>query len=418
MKRDPRTESSRKTISRSAGRELQELIEQITVDAYGEGEQLWAFRQAFEDELPVPCSATVIGEPVTVVQFDFDGNERRGLVAKCRRQDGSLYTVSAVDVSFADGGRGWLYVAAYRKWMGLDPNLKPSKHSVTTKARTQAAAPPLDLTAAIELVVLSVERLAVRCRYLESKHSVTLRAKRFWDLAPGEIVSIRPSKQWNYAGNPYLSGEIESTRIDANALGLTPLRLKQEGMWNPDEEYWGEAGEPIEEWAKPIIARGARPQFEMEQVLPGEDTGDPFSDPIIESNDRKDGGDLAGAEKILHQLCEADLRCLDAHAHLGNLEFEHRPKQAARHYEVGLRIGELSLGVNFDGLLLWRMLDNRPFLRCMHGYGLCRWRLGEFDEAYRTLERMLWLNPPDNQGARFLIEDVQARRSWENRRDR
>ena len=31
-------------------KELDELIEQITVDAYGEDEQLWAFRQAFEDE--------------------------------------------------------------------------------------------------------------------------------------------------------------------------------------------------------------------------------------------------------------------------------------------------------------------------------------------------------------------------------
>ena len=156
----------------------------------------------------------------------------------------------------------------------------------------------------------------------------------------------------------------------------------------------------------------------MEQVLPGEDPNDPFADPITESNDRKDAGDFAGAEKLLYEMCEADLRCLDAHAHLGNLEFEHHPKQAVRHYEVGLRIGELSLIPNFDGLLLWRMIDHRPFLRCMHGYGLCLWRLGNFDEAYRIFERMLGLNPPDNQGARFLIEDVQAGCSWEDRRDR
>ena len=29
--------------------DLDELIEEITVDAYGDDEQLWAFRQAFED---------------------------------------------------------------------------------------------------------------------------------------------------------------------------------------------------------------------------------------------------------------------------------------------------------------------------------------------------------------------------------
>jgi len=43
---------------------LDELIEQITVDAYGADEQLWAFRQAFEDGVCGPCDALVIGEPV------------------------------------------------------------------------------------------------------------------------------------------------------------------------------------------------------------------------------------------------------------------------------------------------------------------------------------------------------------------
>ena len=109
----------------------------------------------------------------------------------------------------------------------------------------------------------------------------------------------------------------------------------------------------------------------MEQVLPGEDSDDPLSDPIIESNDRKESGDVDGAQKILANLCQADLRCLDAHAHLGNLVFERRPGEAIRHYEVGFRIGELSLGEAFDGLLSWGWINNRPFLRCMHGFELC-----------------------------------------------
>jgi hypothetical protein len=52
-------------------------------------------------------------------------------------------------------------------------------------------------------------------------------------------------------------------------LGLVPLKLEDQGNWDPAEEYWGEQGEPIEKWAKPIIARGPRRQFE--QVLPGAD---------------------------------------------------------------------------------------------------------------------------------------------------
>jgi hypothetical protein len=117
-------------------------------------------------------------------------------------------------------------------------------------------------------------------------------------------------------------------------------------------------------------------------------------------------------------LCQADLRCLDAHAHLGNLAFDAWPKIAVRHYEVGFRIGELSLGDGFDRVLPWGWIDNRPFLRCMHGFGLCLWRLDRFEEATCIFDRMLWLNPSDNQGVRFLTDDVRAKVAWKDRRDK
>jgi hypothetical protein len=101
-------------------------------------------------------------------------------------------------------------------------------------------------------------------------------------------------------------------------------------------------------------------------------------------------------------------RPMGRHAHLGNIAFDRGPEIAIRHYEVGFRIGELSFGESFDGLLRWGWIDNRPFLRCLKGFGLCLWRLGRFEEAENIFERMLWLNPSDNQGVRFLIDDVQA----------
>jgi hypothetical protein len=48
----------------------------------------------------------------------------------------------------------------------------------------------------------------------------------------------------------------------------------------------------------------------------------------------------------------------------------------------------------------------------MQGFGLCLWRLDRFEEAGRVFDRMLWLNPSDNQGSRFLIGEVQARKVW------
>jgi len=401
---------------------LDELIEKITVDASGDAEQLWAFRQAFEDHVAVPSDAFIIGEAISVLKFDYDGNERRGLTATCCRQDGREYIVSASDVLFLPGTEGARYVAAYRKWMGLTPFLAQVNAPSAIKTLHEPAGSVVihakDMVELAVLSVLSATKQTARCRILGIERTVTLRTRRSW--APGEIVSVKVRKEWTF-GDPHLSAEIKSDRIDAPALGLIPLRLKDRGVWNPIHEYWGDEGVTIEGWAKRIIAWGPRLAFEMEQVLPGYDYSDRDCDPIGVSNDLKDSGDTRGAYRTLMDLCQADLRCLDAHAHLGNLAFGPMPwgaLVAVRHYEVGFRIGELSLPANFDGVLAWGHIDNRPFLRCMQGYGLCLWRLGRFEEASEIFDRMLWLNPADNQGIRFLIGDVRAKRSWEDRRDR
>jgi hypothetical protein len=408
---------SRQTNSEKDFSELDKLIEEIVVDAYGEDEQLWAFRQVIEDEVTLPADGFVIGEPVSMLVIDYDGNERRGLTARCRREDGSEYVVTASEVMFPKGSIGERYMAAYRKWLGLDPYPVAGPTPSRRKRQHKATAEDLDLSRPVELIVLSVKDRVARCRVPGMERVITLRAGRAWDQVPGEIVTVKPRKQWSYAGHPYLSGEIESHRLDVAALGLVPLKVETLGLWDPQKHYWGEENDPIDEWAKPIIEHGPRPEFKMEQVLPGGNPEDPFSDPIMESVDLKDSGDPDKAREILMGLCEADLRCLDAHAHLGNFVLDFDIDHAVRHYEAGLRIGELSMGKGFDGLLPWGHVNNRPFLRCMHGYGLCLWRLGRFDEAGHVFERMLWLNPSDNQGVRWLVDTVRRRKAWEKDSD-
>lgn len=151
----------------------------------------------------------------------------------------------------------------------------------------------------------------------------------------------------------------------------------------------------------------------MEQVLPGADPEDWDSDPILESSELKAAGRRGEAMILLQGLLAQDLRCLDAHAHLGNAEFDHRPELALRHYRVGAEIGDQALGHHFSGVLPWGLVDNRPYLRCLHGLGLCHWRLGRREQAAAVFSRMLWLNPSDNQGARFNLEQVEQGRDWE-----
>ncbi|MGH9179963.1 MAG: calcium-binding protein [Acidimicrobiales bacterium] len=100
--------------------DIDAVVEEIVVDAYGEDEQLWAFHQFFEGEATFPFPAEVVGSPVEVVGVDYEGDERRGLVARCRR-NGQGYTVALIDV--APGRlteRTAALIAAYRRWSGVE----------------------------------------------------------------------------------------------------------------------------------------------------------------------------------------------------------------------------------------------------------------------------------------------------------
>ncbi|MFA6091383.1 MAG: hypothetical protein WCU88_03150 [Elusimicrobiota bacterium] len=271
----------------------------------------------------------------------------------------------------------------------------------------------------VELIVFAVKEKAIRCRILESGEPVTLRpgaGVRF--EAEAHILRVQPRKAWTYGRTTYLSGQVLDMRLDIPALKLVPLKLRNEWRWDPKEEYWGEDNAPIMECFKPIIAAGPRPSFEMERILPGFDSDDPDSDPIGQAVDAYEAGDISQSQRILQQCLEEDLRVLDAHAHLGNWAFgENRRKGqteiAQRNYAAGVGIGELSLGPDFRGLLPWGRIHNRPFLRCLHGLGLCAWALGDFQQAGKIFERMLWLNPSDNQGVRFCLLEVAAKKDYE-----
>lgn len=99
--------------------DLDEMIEHITVDAYG-NEGYWSFCQAFEDRLQLPTDASVVGAAAVLTTIDFDGDERRGLVATVQR-DGRTWTVSLLDLDLNDDqARLSRLTYAYRRWLGMD----------------------------------------------------------------------------------------------------------------------------------------------------------------------------------------------------------------------------------------------------------------------------------------------------------
>ncbi len=98
--------------------EIDDLIAEVTVDAYGDDEQLSSLECAFE-ELDVLPDATAIGEVVEVLHIWYDGDERRGLIARCRR-NGQEYPLSLLDLAFPGDSEAARLVAAYRRWLGLN----------------------------------------------------------------------------------------------------------------------------------------------------------------------------------------------------------------------------------------------------------------------------------------------------------
>lgn|GEM_PF-656522 len=271
-----------------------------------------------------------------------------------------------------------------------------------------------------ELAALSVKKNAIRCRDLHSGALLTFRpAGGGLFEVEGEILTVIPAKTWTFKRTSYISGTILSKRIDIEALKLTPLKLEPRGMWDPKIHYWGEPGEPVEECLKPILAKGSRPQFEMEHILPGGNENGCDYDPIYDAVELYDSGKRDEAHALIEKLLLADMRCIDAHVHLGNWIFNGVTdnfliEQALLHYKVGCAIGELSLNAGFTGALPWGFIDNRPYLRSLHGYGLCLWRLGQIEQARELFTRLLWMNPVDNQGIRFLIESIDRGEAWED----
>ncbi len=220
----------------------------------------------------------------------------------------------------------------------------------------------------IDAVVLKANRQSARVRILGEDGQVTFRSGDVWDVVSGHLVTLAIDRRWTWRGDAYASGRIQDPRIDVAMLGLEALPLEDGDL--DDVASYSEPYLPPDPYA-PLWGRltaKPRPSFEFDGIawgaLPGLDADENLT---CDAAELVEAGDRDGARELLMDALATDLRCIDAHAHLGNLEFDRWPERAMVHYEVGIRIGELSLPVGFDGLLLWGRIYNRPFLRCLHG---------------------------------------------------
>jgi tetratricopeptide (TPR) repeat protein len=263
----------------------------------------------------------------------------------------------------------------------------------------------------VELVAHAVRSMAIRCRILTTGQPVTFRHRR--DEVEGEILTVIPAKVWRFKNTWYMTGELKSKRIDISALNLTPLRLEEMPL---DEEEPEEAPNPFN-----IDFVGPRDpkRYEMENITEIRDETKNYFYSLDYALELSNSGKIEEAQNVIENILTLDLRCLDAHHYLGNQDFnttkqhlDYRIEQAKCHYEIGVKIGDLSLGSNFTGILPWILHSNRPYLRCLFGYALALWRLDQIREAQEIFRKILRLNPVDNQGVRFILTDIEKGLSW------
>ena len=87
------------------------------------------------------------------------------------------------------------------------------------------------------------------------------------------------------------------------------------------------------------------------------------------------------AYDIPAKLLEEYPDCIDALVHIGNMHFDNQYflKRAHHCYKTAVYIAEKKLPEDFDGLFLWGCIENRPYLRSLHGLCLTTWRMEQFE---------------------------------------
>jgi tetratricopeptide (TPR) repeat protein len=118
-------------------------------------------------------------------------------------------------------------------------------------------------------------------------------------------------------------------------------------------------------------------------------------------------GDYSKARRVLRKFIKRFPYHIDSYHHLGIIETNlGHYDRALKYFEMGYRIGLMSIPKGFSGQLPWGFLGNRPFLRAAHGYGLALERERHHLEAVDVYEQILALNPNDNQGIRYLLPSL------------
>lgn len=256
------------------------------------------------------------------------------------------------------------------------------------------------------LLILKLTNTGFRGRDLDSKDIVSVKTSVDSNILELNTVEFDVVKEWTFKKNTYLSGKVLSSRFIQENIDVPGHEYTAEGLWDPHDSF----GDEAEEYFSDYLSEGLRELYIFKDYS-GYGFYNPDGDPVFEAVEAETWEDRYD---ILAKLWEDYPECIDALVHIGHMYLDSRNglPHALNVYRTSIHIAEKNLPENFDGVLLWECIENRPYLRALHGLCLVYWKLEEFDKARQVAEKLLRLCPGDNIGVRFILGPIAAHEEW------
>ncbi|NQT58651.1 MAG: tetratricopeptide repeat protein [Bacteroidetes bacterium] len=247
---------------------------------------------------------------------------------------------------------------------------------------------------------------ALRARDLESGETRSIKSPRAYDVKELDTIILDILKEWSFNKTLYISGTVIQKEFKTGNLQVPPHEYTSYGLWNPEESY----GDKAPDYFADYLREELRESFEFDDYT-GYGFYGPDSDPVFEA---VESNTYEERYNPLVKLWEAYPQCIDALVHIGHmyLDSPRNIDRAIQLYQAAVFIAEQYFPPNFDPIFLWVNINNRPYLRALQGLCLALWRMEKFDAATDIVNKLLRLNPPDNQGVRFIIEDIRNHIPW------
>jgi len=122
-----------------------------------------------------------------------------------------------------------------------------------------------------------------------------------------------------------------------------------------------------------------------------------------------DRGEPEEALRCYERAIDVDPDNADAWCGRGKATYDMgRLERADRDFRRALRLAKRSLDAK-PSRRWWSDPTTRPYLRALHGHGLCKFWLGAYEDAARTFRRLLRLAPTDPLDVRFLVGETYLR---------